>query len=187
MTRILPGNASLHHTRGETDADARSMTDCLSQWETAQWLVSVPHPYVHQESLDWIREVVPEGWRTGSEFWLGIVDANTDEFLGEIGIRVPASKTRCGEIGYWLVPAARGRGVMRRALTLMIDWAFTDLGLQRIDWSATVGNVGSRSVAESLGFRMEGIRRQRAYRESDDTRHDEWVAGLLRAEWRSSD
>ncbi|MBI1377406.1 MAG: GNAT family N-acetyltransferase [Frankiales bacterium] len=160
------------------------MTACLSDWRTAQWLVSVPHPYEHQESLDWIREVVPRGWADGSEFWLAVADEVTDEFLGEVGLRLPEPRTRCGEIGYWLTPAARGRGAMRRALTLMIDWVFTDLGLERIDWSASVGNDHSWSVAEAVGFSREGLRRRRAFRVSDGTRHDEWVAGLLRSDWR---
>jgi RimJ/RimL family protein N-acetyltransferase len=159
------------------------MTACLSNWETAQWLVSVPHPYEHQESLDWIHHVVPKGWAEGSEYWFAVADEHTDEFLGEVGLRVPEPRTRCGEIGYWLVPAARGRGAMRRALTLIIDWAFTDLELERIDWSASVGNDESWSVAEAVGFRMEGLRRQRAFRTSDTTRHDEWVGGLLRTDW----
>ena len=169
--------------RPETEADADAMTACLSQWETAQWLQNVPHPYEHQESLDWINDVAAQGWRTGSQFWLAIADPHTDEFLGEIGIRLPEPKTRCGEIGYWLAREARGRGLVQRALTLMIDWAFNDLGLDRLDWAADVGNDASRRSAERVGFQMEGVRRMRSLRLSDGVRQDEWVGGLLKVDW----
>lgn len=178
--RLTDGVVTL---RLETEADAEPMTACLSEWDTAQWMVSVPHPSAHQESLDWITGVVPRGWSSGSEFWLAIGDGESDEFLGEVGLRVPEPRTGCGEIGYWLVPTARGRGLMRRALILFIDWAFAELSLERIDWSASVGNDDSWKVAQALGFQHEGVRRRRAFRVADGTRHDEWVAGLLRADW----
>jgi RimJ/RimL family protein N-acetyltransferase len=172
--------------RRETDADAGAMTSALSDWATAQWLLSVPHPYSHQDSLDWINQAVPEGWRNGSEFWMAIADAGTNDFLGEIGIRMRDPKTRCGEVGYWLVPTARGRGLVQRALRLMIGWAFTELGLDRIDWAASVGNDASYRAAESVGFRIEGLRRQRSLRQSDGSRFDEQVGGLLRTDWSSN-
>ena len=31
------------------------------------------------------------------------------------------------EVGYWLVPDARGRGMGRTAVSLMVDWAFNGL------------------------------------------------------------
>ncbi|HEX6026725.1 MAG TPA: GNAT family protein, partial [Solirubrobacter sp.] len=61
------------------------------------------------------------------------------------------------EVGYWLVPAARGRGIGRTAVSLMVEWAFETLELDRIEITTTTDNVGARALARSLGFHEEGV------------------------------
>ena len=63
------------------------------------------------------------------------------------------------EVGYWLGEKATGRGLVTRAVSAMIDYAFGTLGLHRILLQAEVGNEKSISVARRLGFREEGVRR----------------------------
>jgi RimJ/RimL family protein N-acetyltransferase len=58
------------------------------------------------------------------------------------------------ELGYALVPAARGHGISVRALRLLLPWAFEEVGLRTVVWRATVGNWASRRVAWSIGFRV---------------------------------
>jgi len=71
---------------------------------------------------------------------------------------------------------------MTAAARLVCRWGFEDLGLQRIEWWAGVGNEGSWRVAEKVGFTREGTcRRRLPHRE---TRLDGWVAGLLPGELR---
>jgi RimJ/RimL family protein N-acetyltransferase len=166
-----------------TDRDAPAMTAGLSDVDTVRWFESVPHPWHPDETARLIRDVTPSGWRNATELWLAIADAGSDEFLGEVGLREVDLTARRGEIGYWLVPAARGRGVMQRALRLFVAWAFGELGLERLDWSAMVGNRASRTTAEAVGFRYEGTRRRRMHRRYDDSRHDQDVMGLLRSDW----
>jgi XTP/dITP diphosphohydrolase len=163
-------------------ADADRMTAAVSDWQTAQWLPSVPHPYPPEASLEWIRRSVAD-WRTGRGFWFAIADAHSDVYLGEIGIKYHEPATRCGEVGYLLLPEARGRGVMHRALTLLIDWAFGTVGIERLDWAADVGNDASWRAVERVGFQREGLRRKRGVHVSDAVRRDEWVGGLLREDW----
>jgi len=168
--------------RVATERDADAMTAGLADFETARWLISVPHPYPHEDSLAWICEVVPTGWQSGKQLWFVVADATTDQFLGEIGLRDVDRSAAMAEVGYWLAPAARGRGAARRALQLLVAWSFDDLGIERLDWAAMADNWASRAVAEAVGFRFEGVRRSRAFRISDATRHDECVMGLVRGD-----
>lgn len=64
------------------------------------------------------------------------------------------------EIGYWLDQEVSGRGLMTRAVWAMLGFVFKELGINRVQLRAEVGNVPSRRVAERLGFTFEGIRRQ---------------------------
>ena len=87
------------------------------------------------------------------------VDAGSDELLGAAGIvRFERDERRC-EIGYWLAPAARGRGVATRAVRILGDWAFASLPVDRIGITAEPGNRASCAVAERAGFTYEGVLR----------------------------
>jgi RimJ/RimL family protein N-acetyltransferase len=60
------------------------------------------------------------------------------------------------EVGYWLLAAARGRGIGRRAVSLLCDWALGTAGMDRLQITTLPGNVASEHVAERCGFRREG-------------------------------
>lgn len=63
------------------------------------------------------------------------------------------------EVGYWLGESATGRGLVTRAVSAMLDYAFTTHGLHRIVLQAEVSNEKSIAVAKRLGFKPEGVRR----------------------------
>ncbi|MGD9956632.1 MAG: GNAT family N-acetyltransferase [Candidatus Nanopelagicales bacterium] len=163
--------------------DAEPMTRALQDWDTVKWLVTPTWPYPHEESVEWIESIAPTKWADGSACWFAVADAATDAYLGDAGLRTPDPAGRVWEIGYLLVPWARGHGYMTRAVRLLVGWAFDALDCDRIDWGAAVGNDPSRRVAEANGFVVEGVRRQGMLRRSDQTRHDEWTGGLLRDDW----
>jgi RimJ/RimL family protein N-acetyltransferase len=85
------------------------------------------------------------------------------------------------EIGCWLEPAAQGRGLVTRACRVLIDWAFGERGMSRVEWWAAAGNVRSVDVARRLGMTRDGVLRQRyPYR---GTRQDSEVWSVLSEEW----
>jgi RimJ/RimL family protein N-acetyltransferase len=93
-------------------------------------------------------------WSTGRKAVFAIVDADDpDRLLGVISLTIAG---RCGNAAYWVVPAARGRGVARRALTLLTDWAFSSvlLGILLLEIHET--NTASVHVALAAGFHRSG-------------------------------
>lgn len=88
-----------------------------------------------------------------------IADLGTGTVLGHIGVNEIHRVMRRGMIGYWVLPEARGRGVATRALLLTAHWAFTELGLHRLELDHAVGHQASCRVAERCGFRHEGTLR----------------------------
>lgn len=62
-------------------------------------------------------------------------------------------------LGYWLAPAARGRGVATHAVRLLARWAFRALPLARLEITCGPDNHGSQRVAERCGFSREGVLR----------------------------
>ena len=82
-------------------------------------------------------------------------------------------------------PAGRARpGAMRGgALTLLLDWGFDVMRLERIVAETYAFNDASFGLLTSLGFVVEG--RMRAHVHRDGRRWDANILGLLRDEWRS--
>lgn len=63
-----------------------------------------------------------------------------------------------GTVGYWLARSQTGRGTMVRSLARLVDHAFEEVGLHRIEVNVRPENLASLAVVERLGFRSEGTR-----------------------------
>ena len=87
------------------------------------------------------------------------------------------------EIGYWLAANATGRGVMGRAISAMLEFVFGELKINRLVLHADVRNQASRSVAERLGFVLEGIERQSWLLHGEYT--DNALYAMLAEDWRT--
>jgi RimJ/RimL family protein N-acetyltransferase len=86
---------------------------------------------------------------------LAIADAVTAVPLGQCGID-GWSPGAVAQIGYWLTPKARGRGIATRAVELLTNWLFT-LGAGRVFLTVVDDNPASMRVAQRAGFRMDGV------------------------------
>lgn len=89
---------------------------------------------------------------------------------------------RSTELGYWLGAAFEGLGLVTKACRIIINHAFKELGLNRVVISCAQENERSRTVAERLGFKQEGILRQSDWLK--DRFVDQVVYGMLVNEWR---
>ena len=73
-----------------------------------------------------------------------------------------------------------GRGIGRRAIGLMLDEAFGDLGLHRVALRVLAFNTRAIRCYEACGFRREGVEREAAL--VGGQRHDDVVMGILARE-----
>lgn len=110
-----------------------------------------------EEALEWVRGRAHARWQreTGAEW--AVVDAGGD-LVGRVGLPVLHLDEGIAEVGYWVRPEGRGRGVAGRALTTVTQWLF-ELGLHRIELMHSVHNEPSCRVAVKNGFELEGVRR----------------------------
>ncbi len=97
----------------------------------------------------------------GEFLGLAVTDLSGRPFLGHVMLHTLDFKHARGEVGYWLVPAARGQGTGKAAVSLLVEWAFARLDLQRLEITTTPDNTAARALAESLGFVEEGVMRAR--------------------------
>ena len=99
-----------------------------------------------------------ESVRNGDRHWWMIeLDG---QLAGAIDIHRIQHRARWGFVGYWLGAEFTGRGIMTRGLRAVIDWAFAERDMIRIEIQSPIGNRESCAVPERLGIRREAIRRQ---------------------------
>lgn len=104
------------------------------------------------------------------------MDAGSGSLLGAVDLQ-DLDAEQGPQMGFWVAPGARRRGVARPSVRRLAQWAFDDLGLPRIRWSGYQGNAGSRRVAESVGFVMEGS--SRLALQQRGVRRDAWLGSML--------
>lgn len=105
------------------------------------------------------------------------------KLAGGVLFRIWENKTGMCEIGVWLAPEAVGRGLITKAATVMIDWAFHARGMHRVEWRCAATNTRSSAVARRLGMTKEGTLRQAFPLRG--VRHDVEVWAVLAPEWTS--
>ncbi|MET9730364.1 GNAT family protein [Streptomyces sp. NPDC006458] len=85
------------------------------------------------------------------------------------------------EIGCWTERAGEGRGLVSRACRALIDWAFTERGMSRVEWWTASGNARSVAVARRLGMTRDGVLRRHSPHLG--RRRDIEVWSVLSEEW----
>jgi RimJ/RimL family protein N-acetyltransferase len=133
----------------------------------------VPHPYESEHADAYLDRTI--GTDIDSEWPRWAIEVN-GRFSGNFGLTLDGAGL--ANVGYFVAPWARGRGVGTLALWLACDWAFREGDCQIVTWEAVVGNVGSRRMVEKVGFRVHAdVRRLGVVQRG--TRVDVWTADLL--------
>lgn len=110
---------------------------------------------------------------------LVVADRETGGILGGGVLHHLDAERALVEIGYWVFPRARGRGVATRIARTLAEHAFS-LGVERVAAYVNVGNVASERVLERAGFTREGV--VRSLPKPDGRRVDKTLFSLLRGE-----
>jgi RimJ/RimL family protein N-acetyltransferase len=137
--------------------DARAIARACADPELARWLPRLPHPYRLADAESFVAHAA-EAWRRGDEAIFAVADPRGDRVVGMLALE-PVRRRAGVEVGYWLAPAARGRGTMTRAVRLACAWAFAS-GWPRVEALVRPDNAASLAVCERAGFRREGVLRR---------------------------
>ncbi|GAA2272827.1 N-acetyltransferase [Streptomyces ruber] len=106
------------------------------------------------------------------------------KLVGGVLVRIFDAAHGVCEVGCWLEPAATGRGLITRAMRVLIDWLVDERGVHRVEWQASSANQPSIAVARRLGMSRDGVLRQSyPYR---GVRQDMEVWSVLAPEWRTA-
>jgi RimJ/RimL family protein N-acetyltransferase len=157
--------------RPPSERDLPAIEQGIADPEVVRWIG--PSEDSARQTLELNRSRWTEG--TGATF--SICDPK-DDCVGHVWVNLAGS--RAGEVGYWLLPEARGKGLATRSVRLISRWALRELELSRLALLTEPSNERSQRVAERSGFVMEGV--LRSYKEIAGRRIDCVVFSLLPAD-----
>ena len=82
------------------------------------------------------------------------------DFVGLVGLSKIDTLNMTAEIGYWLDQESEGKGIMTQSVKALVEHAFQDLHLHRLEINCAVSNHRSFAIPERLGFEKEGLKRE---------------------------
>ena len=131
--------------------DDSDVTRPLHDDEIARWFDVPAVTPTADEHRDWIRRTHVE-WSDRSKVtfvvqWQG-------QAVGTVDVRV--QDPGVGVLSWAVYAPFRGRGLAWRAVRLLVEWAFDELGLERVEAHVNPDNRASVSTALRAGLRREG-------------------------------
>ncbi|MDH6307868.1 ribosomal-protein-serine acetyltransferase [Dysgonomonas sp. PFB1-18] len=83
-----------------------------------------------------------------------------EQFVGLVGYKDTDFDNHKTEIGYWISQYAQGKGIMIQSVKKLVEHAFTEMDMNRVQIKVAIENKKSRRIPEKLGFQIEGIERE---------------------------
>lgn len=151
---VLPGPRIV--LRPFRDDDAPRVAEACADPRTQHWLVSLPQPYTEEHARHYIestRELAAEGAALN---WC-VADPATDGCLGAISLDGFGGYSRRTEMGYWAHPHGRSSGLITEAVKTVTEYVENDAVSDSVTIRCASGNIASRHVAESAGYRQIGV------------------------------
>ena len=148
-----------------TSADTDEIAEICQDEQIQKW-TTVPVPYLRKDAVYFIEQVALPDWAKDSPTWFirerrGKDAPAHNPIVGAIGL---TKKGLSAEIGYWLAPGGRGRGLMGEAVQAVVDFGFHTLALESVQYECWVmddePNWASAKVAWRAGFTFEGRHRK---------------------------
>ncbi len=137
------------------------------------------------QSLDDAADMVAQdiAWvERGEALCWGIARPEDNILIGKISLYFFDRQNRRAETGYILNRKYWGRGLMSEALSTVLDYAFDELELHRIEADVDPDHAASLALLRKFGFIDEGRFRDRWF--VHGTWHDSIMLGLLSKDYR---
>ena len=131
--------------------DLESLVNIANNPNISKYMADVfPHPYTLEAGKAFI-----EFATTNLNSKIFAIELN-HQVIGSIGLHVQADiLKKNAELGYWIGEEYWGKGVMKEAITKMVDYGFAQLDIVRIFARIYGTNIPSQKVIEKSHFKLE--------------------------------
>lgn len=123
-------------------------------------------------------------WQQWEHFIFGVWEQVSGENVGEAYLANADWHVPRLELGYFILQEHTGKGYTTEAARALVNFAFQQLEVERLELQCQADNLASQKVAGRCGFTFEGRLRQH-HRKKDGRLVDVLWYGLLRSEWHN--
>jgi ribosomal-protein-serine acetyltransferase len=143
-----------------------------------KWLPFVDYTRKTIDTERFVRSIIEKPSATRDEVY---VIWYKYKFAGLVGFKDADRVNNKIEIGYWLIEKMTGKGIVTAATRKMVNLAFRNMNMNRVQIRCGVGNSKSSAIPRRLGFKFEGI--ERGGECHNHSYIDLEVYSLLKKEW----
>jgi N-acetyltransferase len=150
--------------------------------EPTLWQYSLMQPNTEEALLKYLQSAIAAR-ENGTEYAFAIFSKPTGEFAGSSRFYDIQLNNKSTQLGYtWYSKKYWGTGLNKNCKYLMLQFAFEQMGFNRVEFRADNNNVRSIAAMKSIGCTVEGVLRCNGIR-SDGTSRDSIVLSILKQEW----
>ncbi|QEC79580.1 GNAT family N-acetyltransferase [Mucilaginibacter ginsenosidivorax] len=121
----------------------------------------------------------------GREYPFIVIDKQTGQYAGSTRYYDIQPKLNSLQLGYtWYGEKFRGTGLNKHCKLLLLQFAFEELNMMRVEFRADARNERSIAAMKSIGCQVEGILRSNMPLE-DGGRRNSIVLSILKNEWEN--
>ncbi|MDW7739320.1 MAG: GNAT family N-acetyltransferase [Bacillota bacterium] len=142
-------------------SDAQDVFDYASDPKVSKYLTWDRHKSI-DESIEYIRKALDRYEKDEAGEW-AVILRDINKMIGAIGFVQLDPHNFCGTIGYVIGSKYWGKGLMTEAVRKLIDFAFSEMGLNRIEAYHAIDNEASGRVMQKAGMSFEGVLRQKMF------------------------
>ncbi len=140
-------------------------------------ITSIPELYSEGAAREYIdrqnqRHISQKGYS------FAIADRENDIAVGSVFVGLIADDRERATLGYWIIKEYRGNRILAQILPSLIQWIWNELKILRLELYVEPWNQSSIKIAESFGFKNEGL--MRSWQKVGNDRKDMFMFSLLR-------
>lgn len=160
--------------------------DCKILWNDFEYDFNNPSEELNmghseEKADEWFDDIQKQ--QGNSDVRLGIF-LNEGSVIGDVALQDIDRKNRKCSVGIGIAKIEhRSRGYGQQAVSLMLEYGFKYLGMERITANTLEINIGAQKSLEKCGFILEGIERKSEY--LNGKKYDRLCYAILKEEYES--
>lgn len=164
----------------ETDVD-NLLEISLNEPET--WEYSLVQANGKENLINYIRLAV-KARENRTQFPFIVFDKKSGKYAGSCRFYDINLDFKTLLLGFtWYGKKFRGTGLNKHCKFLLLQFAFEELGMDRVEFRADNKNVRSIAAMKSIGCKEEGVLRNHMPTFDSDIRRDTIILSILKSEW----
>lgn len=138
-----------------------------------------------KENLENYIKLALDARMAGKEYPFIVFDKRTQEYAGSTRFYDIQLSHQSLQLGYtWYGKKFHGTGLNKHCKYLLLQFAFEQIGMERVEFRADNTNERSIAAMKSIGCIEEGVLRSNTLK-PDGTRRDSIVLSILKSEWEN--